>query len=80
MISLGQEDMASHLLAWQEAQQARLKHMQFQLTSVQLEVVDEALARVMPQARSAGEDSPNIRGTALYLLCKRILDLDQETP
>ena len=80
LASLGQEDMARHLLAWQEAQQARLKHMQFQLTSVQLEVVDEALARVMPQARSAGGDSPNVRGTALYWLCKRILDLDQETP
>ena len=80
LASLGQEDLASHLLAWQEAQQARLKHMQFQLTSIQLEVVDEALARVMPEAKAAGGDSPNVRGTALYLLCKRILDLEMETP
>ena len=80
LASLGQEDLASHLLAWQEAQQARLKHMQFQLTSVQLDVVDEALARVMAEARSAGGDNPNVRGTALYLLCKRILELEQETP
>jgi len=80
LASLGQEDMASHLIAWQEAQHARLKHMQFQLTSVQLEVVDEALARVMPEARSTGGDNPNVRGTALYLLCKRILDLEMETP
>ena len=80
LASLGQQDMASHLMAWQDAQQARLKHMQFQLTSVQLEVVDEALARVMPEAKAAGGDSPNVRGTALYLLCKRILDSEMETP
>ena len=79
LASLGQEDMASHLIAWQEAQQARLKHMQFQLTSVQLVVVDQALARVMPEAKSAGGDNPNVRGTALYLLCKRILDLEMDT-
>ena len=54
--------------------------MQFQLTSVQLVVVDQALARVMPEARSTSGDSPNVRGTALYLLCKRILDLEKETP
>ena len=79
LASLGQEDMASHLMAWQAAQQARLKHMQFQLTSVQLVVVDQALARVMPEAKAAGGDSPNVRGTALYLLCKRILELEKET-
>jgi ParB family chromosome partitioning protein len=80
LASLGQDDMASHLMAWQEAQQARLKHMQFQLTSAQLEVVDEALARVMQEAKSTGGDSPNVRGTALYLLCKRILEIEEETP
>ena len=79
LASLGQQDMASHLMAWQEAQQARLNHMQFQLTTVQLVVVDEALARVMPEAKSAGGDNPNVRGTALYLLCKRILELEKET-
>ena len=50
------------------------------LTSVQLVVVDQALARVMPEAKPAGGDSPNVRGTALYLLCKRILDSEMETP
>ena len=79
LASLGQEEMASHLLAWQEAQKARLKHMQFQLTSVQQQVVDEALARIMPEAKSAVGDSPNVRGTALYLLCKRILELEKDT-
>ena len=31
LASLGQEDMVSHLLAWQEAQKVRLKHLQFHL-------------------------------------------------
>ena len=80
LAALGQEDMASHLLAWQEAQKARLTHLQFQLTSVQLEVIDEALASVMPEAKSAEGDSPNVRGTALYLLCRRILEFEEKTP
>ena len=77
LASLGQEEMASHLLAWQEAQNARLKHLQFQLTPVQLEVVEEALARLIPEAKVARGDSPNTRGTALYLLCKKFLDLEE---
>ena len=80
LASLGQEDMASHLLAWQAAQKARLKHLQFQLTPGQLEVVEEALARLIPEAKSATSDSPNMRGTALYLLCRRLLELEEESP
>ena len=72
--------MASHLLAWQEAQKARLKHLQFQLTAVQLDVVEEALARLIPEAKSASSDSPNMRGTALYLLCQRLRDLETNLP
>ena len=34
--SLGQEGMADYLQNWQRAQQARLKHLQFQLTPAQL--------------------------------------------
>ena len=80
LVSLGQEDMASYLDAWELAKPARLKHLQFQLLPSQLEVVDEALARVMPEAKAAGGDSPNVRGTALCLICKRILELEEETP
>ena len=36
--------MAGYLQNWQRAQQARLKHLQFQLTPTQLELVQEALA------------------------------------
>ena len=80
LASLGQEDMVSHLLAWQEAQKVRLKHLQFQLTPIQLDVVEEALARLIPEAKSASSDSPNMRGTALYLLCQRLLELEANLP
>ena len=51
MASLGHQDMASYLEDWQKAQGARLKHLQLQLTPVQLEVVEEALARFIPRSR-----------------------------
>ena len=80
LASLGQEALATHLLAWQAAQKARLKHLQFQLTPIQLDVVEEALARLIPEAKSASSDSPNMRGTALYLLCQRLLELEANLP
>ena len=72
--SLGKTDMAAHLKAWQTAQAARLKHLQVQLTPAQMEVVEEALRRIVPKARELHEKSPNIRGTAVYLLSKFYLD------
>ena len=74
LTSLGQKDMAEHLAAWQKAQVARLRHLQVQLTDSQLEVVEEALSRILPKAREQQGDSPNTRGTAIYLLCKFYLE------
>ncbi|MBI4235866.1 MAG: ParB N-terminal domain-containing protein [Chloroflexi bacterium] len=74
LASLGQEDMADYLLAWQQAQAARLKHLTLQFTPGQLEVVEEALARWMPLARQNPEGNPNVRGTALYLMCRAYLE------
>ena len=65
--------MAEYLQNWQAAQAAKLKHLQFQLTPVQLGVVEEALSQLIPQAKKAQGESPNTRGTALYLLCQRYL-------
>ena len=76
LCSLGQQTMAEYLETWQQAQGARLKHLQFQLTSVQLEVVEEALVRLIPEAKLVGSDNPNQRGTALHLLCKKFWDLE----
>ena len=74
LASLGQQNMAEYLENWQRAQGARLRHLQFQLTLVQMEVVEEVLARLLPLARESRGDSPNVRGTALYLLCPRYLE------
>ena len=74
LCSLGQEDLARSLQAWQQAQGVRLNHLQFQVTTDQLDVVQEALARLLPAARQTQGDSPNARGTALYLLCKDFLE------
>ena len=76
--SLGQETIADYLQIWQLAQAAKLKHLQFQLTAAQLEVVEEALTELLPQAKESQGESPNTRGTALYLLCQRYLK--EKTP
>jgi ParB family chromosome partitioning protein len=78
--SLGQDTMAGYLQNWQQAQSARLKHLQFQLTPPQLSTVEEALTQLLPQAKQAQGDSPNVRGTALYLLCQAYLEQQGRTP
>ena len=75
LASLGQQDLAGYLQNYQQAQVARLKHLIFQFTPPQLEVIEEALARVMPQAGKTPGDNPNPRGNALYLLCQSYLEL-----
>ena len=77
LVSLGQEDMASYLEAWELAQATRLKHIQFQLLPGQLEMVEAALTKLLPEARNLQSDSPNERGVALFLLCKRFLELEE---
>ncbi len=74
LASMGQETIAEYLENWQKAQAARLRHLQFQLTTKQLEVIEEAMAKIMPQASQMQRDNPNARGTALYLLCKSYLE------
>ena len=74
LASLGQANLAEHLEAWERARAARLQHLVFQLTEEQMVVVKEALGRVMPQAKREHGASPNVRGTALYLVCKQYLE------
>ncbi len=73
LLTLGKDDMASYLDAWQKAQVAKLKHFTFQLTSDQKSVVEEALERVAPGATKS-RDNPNQRGQALYELCEQYLE------
>ena len=80
LASAGQEDLAEHLRAWEAAQSARLKHLQLQLTAGQLEVVEQALRRFIPSARGERQGNPNVRGIAMFLLCKDYLEKDGELP
>ena len=75
LVNLGHDSMGDYLRNWEAAQAVKLKHLQFQLTGQQMESVEEALARLMPEASSGHGSSPNARGTALYILCRRYLDI-----
>jgi ParB family chromosome partitioning protein len=74
LVSLGQGNIAEYLQTWEKTQSARLKHFQFQLIPTQVAIVEEALAHILPQAYRLRRENPNIRGTALYLLCKFYLE------
>jgi ParB family chromosome partitioning protein len=75
LASLGEQDMAGYIQSWQQAQSARLKHLTFQSTAGQLEVIEEALARVIPRSIGADSANPNSRGNALFILCQHYLEL-----
>ena len=77
LASLRQETIANYLHNWEQAQQARLRHLQSQLTDGQLEVIEEALAKVLPKVKKKSEN-PNVRGNALYLLCKAYLEKNHD--
>jgi hypothetical protein len=73
LTSIGEKSIAQALQHWEQTQKARLRHLAFQLTDAQLEVVEEVLERLLPLT-SGHEESPNKRGTALYLLCLAFLE------
>ncbi len=72
LAAIGQDTIAQRLTAWQTARSARLRHLQFQLTSPQLHVVERALQIVVDQGVDDGE-SPNRKGTALAMICEKYL-------
>lgn len=71
---INEMDLAEHLKAWEEAQVARLRHMQLQFTDKQLETVEEAVSLMIHEAKVDGFDNPNTRGNAVFLLCKFYLE------
>jgi ParB family transcriptional regulator, chromosome partitioning protein len=75
--SLGQEDLAQHLQAWQRAQAVKLKHMILQFSGQHLAVVEEAIRQVITQVDNKDSNNPNVRSNAIYLLCKEYLDRRQ---
>ncbi len=78
LTSIGKQSIAQALQQWEQTQKARLHHLAFQLTDVQLRVVEEALQRLMPMTAIQPE-SPNKRGAALYLLCREYLEGKEES-
>ena len=71
---INEMDLAEHLQAWEQAQVARLRHMQLQLTDKQMETVEEAVSLMIPKAKDDSFNNPNTRGNAVFLLCKFYLD------
>ncbi len=78
LATLGQENMAAYLQNWQRAKAARLKHMQFQFTRDQLTIVEQALAQIEAEAKQSQIESPNLRSTSLYLLCKHYMEKEAD--
>lgn len=72
LVNLGEQSIAQALQQWEQIQQARLRHLAFQLTDAQLSVVEEALQRLEPAA-GVHEGNPNRRGNTLFLLCQMYL-------
>ena len=72
LASLGEDDIARHLTAWQRVQVARLRHLHFQLTDDQLALVEEAL-RHAPADHEEQKGSPNRKGIALTEICRGYL-------
>lgn len=73
--SLGTADLASGLAEWQAKQLARLKHLTFQVTDEQQDIVEAALNKVAVAGVKQPNRNPNARGIALYEICKRFLEV-----
>jgi ParB family transcriptional regulator, chromosome partitioning protein len=72
--NLGKVEIATYLEHWEYNRKSRLKHLQLQLTSEQLEIVQEAIGCFLDRAKKEGRSSPNVRGAAIYLLCRDYLE------
>jgi ParB family chromosome partitioning protein len=75
LASLGHQDMAGYIQNWEDSRAVRLKHLTFQSTPAQLEVIEEALAQVIPRSGDLSPGNPNLRGNALFILCQHYLAL-----
>jgi ParB family chromosome partitioning protein len=78
MATLSQATMAGYLQNWEKARTARLRNRLFKLTKDQLKTVEDAIERILPEARRQQGVSPNSRGTALYLICKSYLKMETQ--
>ena len=73
--SLGDMNLGEHLEIWDKAQSAKLRRMNFQLSTDQVGVVEDAIESVLAVSPKDSESSnPNAQGNALYRLCRAYLE------
>ena len=75
LASLGQQEMAAYLSAWQQAQSARLRHFSAQLTADQWTLVEQVIGEFLPTVAAGDDGNPNRTGLALAKLCQTYLSL-----
>jgi ParB family transcriptional regulator, chromosome partitioning protein len=74
LANLGKETLSSYLQTWDQVRSCRLRNLQFRLPQEQLDIVMKALYKYIPAAHSLHSSNPNLRGKALFLLCKEYLE------
>ena len=75
--SLSQYDLVQQLQNWQLAQNAKLRTFSARLTQDQHRVVEAAIKKFLPLASRVKNGNPNLRGTALYLICKETMNQEE---
>ena len=75
---LNQETLEERLRQWQLAQKAKLVRFSARLTPEQLETVERALNRLLPEARDSSAENPNTKGNALYLMALEFLNREDK--
>jgi ParB family transcriptional regulator, chromosome partitioning protein len=78
LASLGTDTITSQLQHFEIARAVRLRNLQFKITTEQLETVEAAIDQALPKTKHTQGDSPNIRGTALYLICRSFLEKEKQ--
>ena len=68
-----------YLVKFDQARKARMKHFLVQLTPDQHQVVESAIKKFLPQASREQNASPNLRGTAFYLICQEVMNQEETT-
>lgn len=79
LASLGVESIADSLSAWQKAQVARLRRLQFQLTEAELQIVERTLKLATDSGTFSDAGSPNRRGAVLTAICRAYIKHAEDT-
>ena len=77
--NLTPESLSQYLVKFDQARKARMKHFLVQLTPDQHQLVESAIKKFLPQASRGQNASPNLRGTAFYLICQEVMNQEETT-